>query len=92
MNEDAFGNERHTRYRLWMMGNFPIQKNPTLRQLTEFLDEIDATHVLQAIENEIGFFITTDRSTILKHSDRLEAEFKVKARRPSEMLAILTKE
>ena len=64
-----------------------FEDNATARRLREIgLDRLDAHHVMLAILRECNVFTTCDESTILKHRTRIEAEFSIRLRLPSELV------
>jgi hypothetical protein len=59
-----------------------------LARLREILpDENDARHIFQAAQNDIGYFITCDERTILRHTVAIEAAAPIRPRLPSQVLA-----
>ena len=56
---------------------------------TELPDETDAQHIYQAARNEAGYFLTTDRRTVLSKKEQIEDICGVKAVSPNELLKII---
>ena len=52
-------------------------------------DDNDAKHVFQAVQHRVDYFVTVDKSTILKHKSALAAQAGIRAVKPSELLASL---
>ena len=64
-----------------------MEDDAIARRLREIgLDRLDAHHVMLAIRRECAVFVTCDEDTILKHRTRVEAEFPIRLRLPSELV------
>ena len=64
-----------------------IEDDPVARRLREIgLDRLEAHHVMLAVRRECAVFVTCDEDTILKHRTRVEAEFPIRLKLPSELV------
>lgn len=54
-------------------------------------DEKDAEHILNAAKQNIIYFVTLDKKTILEFSEKIEIKAKIKAVKPSKLIEILNK-
>jgi hypothetical protein len=64
-----------------------IEDDAVARRLREIgLDRLDAHHVMLAIRRGCAVFVTCDEGTILKHRTRVEEEFSIRLRLPSELV------
>ena len=62
------------------------REDPLLASLKSILpDENDALHLFQAAKNEVTFFLTADRRTIIRHREAIEAACSIKAVDPVEL-------
>ncbi len=62
------------------------REDPLLQALKGLLpDENDALHLFQAAKNGVTYFLTGDRSTILKHCKKIEEVCNVRAVRPVQL-------
>lgn len=52
-------------------------------------DENDARHLFQAISNDVEYFVTYDKATILRHTAAIEQEFSIRVRSPSQLVTEL---
>lgn len=68
-----------------------MDDHPTWARLLQIgLDEMDAHHVMLAIENRCNWFLTCDKKTILKYRTEIETEFPpIKLMLPSELVPVL---
>jgi hypothetical protein len=62
----------------------------TLATLNELVpDRNDARHLVHALKAGCDFFVTTDQRTIISKREPVEAQFSLKIRKPSELVAEL---
>ncbi len=72
------------------IGGGVIRVHPIFARLnTELPDEPDAQHIYQAARNEVRYFLTTDRRTVLSRKEQIECICGVKAVSPNEFLKII---
>lgn len=66
------------------------REDPLLKSLKTVLrDENDAVHIFQAAKNGCGYFLTTDRHTILRYREPIENRSRVKVVSPVELVEAL---
>ena len=66
-----------------------IVKDELLGRLSFLPDEPDRRHIYQAAKNDVGYFVTRDRDSVLKYATQIEAEAGVIACLPSQFVAAL---
>jgi len=78
---------------LTSLGSLGPMGNPRTRRLNGLkeagLDDTDAMHVFIAASNRMKYFVTTDKKTILRHADQIQAVSGVHAILPSDFLNLL---
>jgi predicted nucleic acid-binding protein len=74
-----------------VLGGGPGYEDPVLAELKRILPDVDdARHLLQAIKNEVDYFITADQRTIVSRASVIESHYAIKVRLPSQVLPDLT--
>lgn len=69
----------------------PGRDDPLFEKLKCLLpDPEDAEHVFQAAQNGVQFFVTVDRSTMLKHATQVESACGVKLVAPSTLKGLIS--
>jgi hypothetical protein len=69
----------------------PGREDPMFENLKCLLpDPQDAEHVFQAAQNGVQYFVTVDRSTMLKHAAKVESACKVKLVAPSTLKGLVS--
>jgi hypothetical protein len=67
-----------------------VTDDPMSAKLREIgLDRTDAHHVMLAISNGCDFFITCDTKTILRFRQEIEAAFRIRLMKPSELIKVI---
>ena len=70
----------------------PGRDDPMFENLKCLLpDPQDAEHVFQAAQNGVQYFVTVDRSTMLKHAARVESVCGVKLVAPSTLKSLVSR-
>lgn len=64
-------------------------KDQNLAALEVILDETDARHVFQALSAKADYFVTLDKRTILGRREKVEAQFPIGLRLPSDLVSEL---
>jgi hypothetical protein len=67
----------------------PIVKDELLGRLSFLPDEPDRQHIYQTAKHEVGYFVTRDCKSVLRHASRIEAETGVIACLPGQFVAPL---
>lgn len=69
----------------------PIVQDEALGRLLAIVpDQLDARHIFQAARNELDYFITRDKGTILKYAGEIASAAGIQAVLPSELVARLS--
>jgi hypothetical protein len=75
---------------IMLMGVGGLHEDERLTRLKQILPhEADARHLFQAISNDVTYFVTADRRSILRYASELHEAFGIAVRAPSELVTEL---